>query len=329
MNLKKIPFTKGYYASDTGAIFNANKEEVSQSTRATGYKSASVEMENGSMRNFPVHRLELMAFKPREGMENLIGNHRDFDPSNNALENLEWVTPAQNNLHLALFRPNAGKPVCYIRSPNGDYEWCYHVLQAADKMQCKALDVWDSIKDGIEVNGFRAFGFTNFTKIPEALKKKKKGVSRIATRPIKALDTHTGDVTNFTTSKEAARYFGTSTSLITLTMSENDKVRFLRGRYLLVDAHEEFPEFTKEDLEFSLNILGKRVLVYDLTKEIYLDYKSAAAFIRDKGLSRRKVTKRLRKNKIENVNNYYFVYYTPENRHRLAEVVGNPVPTLA
>ena len=52
----------------------------------------------GSKKEY-VHRLVMMAFNPVEGMAELTVNHKDGNKGNNNLENLEWCTIAENNLH--------------------------------------------------------------------------------------------------------------------------------------------------------------------------------------------------------------------------------------
>jgi hypothetical protein len=53
---------------------------------------------DGVTKWFGVHRLVLSAFvgEPSPG---LVCNHKDSCPTNNKLENLEWVTPAENMQH--------------------------------------------------------------------------------------------------------------------------------------------------------------------------------------------------------------------------------------
>lgn len=62
--------------------------------------------------NYRVHRLVMETYFPaakeevasmiEEGLGEVQVNHLDYDPSNNALVNLEWVTPKQNCVHRTL-----------------------------------------------------------------------------------------------------------------------------------------------------------------------------------------------------------------------------------
>ncbi len=49
-----------------------------------------------------VHRLVLENFNPTKNMKKLQVNHKDYNRTNNKLENLEWVTPSQNSKHRSL-----------------------------------------------------------------------------------------------------------------------------------------------------------------------------------------------------------------------------------
>lgn len=62
-----------------------------------GYSQAKV---NGQY--IHVHRLVLLAFNPIENYEYYQVNHKDGDPSNNRLENLEWCSSKENHKYRIL-----------------------------------------------------------------------------------------------------------------------------------------------------------------------------------------------------------------------------------
>lgn len=59
-----------------------------------GYLSISVWM-NGKRKQYLIHRLVLSRFV-REAAPCEVCNHKDFDPKNNHIRNLEWVTQREN-----------------------------------------------------------------------------------------------------------------------------------------------------------------------------------------------------------------------------------------
>ncbi len=58
-----------------------------------GYFRASLYKEK---RKMYVHRLIMMTWCPTPNHENLVVDHIDNDPSNNNIENLQWLTPSEN-----------------------------------------------------------------------------------------------------------------------------------------------------------------------------------------------------------------------------------------
>jgi hypothetical protein len=64
-------------------------------TNHLGYKRVSVS-KHGVSKTFQVHRLVMQAFTPNPENKRWV-NHKDFNPSNNCVENLEWCTPSENN----------------------------------------------------------------------------------------------------------------------------------------------------------------------------------------------------------------------------------------
>lgn len=67
-----------------------------------GYVHIDVRKENGKYRDFPVHRLVAMAWLPNPHNKGCV-NHKDSVRDNNAIYNLEWVTPKENCIHSYLY----------------------------------------------------------------------------------------------------------------------------------------------------------------------------------------------------------------------------------
>lgn len=65
----------------------------------TEYQIINFSLINGKKKTYRAHRLVLMAFKPADNMENLEVNHIDGNKKNNKLENLEWCTSSENQIH--------------------------------------------------------------------------------------------------------------------------------------------------------------------------------------------------------------------------------------
>lgn len=95
---KDIPGWVGLYeVSNLGRVRNRHGLILKPRVQWTGYNTAALSR-NGRARQFMVHRLVCAAFiGPRP--ERYDVNHIDGDRLNNSVENLEYVTRSQNQLH--------------------------------------------------------------------------------------------------------------------------------------------------------------------------------------------------------------------------------------
>lgn len=83
-----------YKVNSHGKIYG-KRGELKQRLNRDGYLEVTVgKKENRT--TMRVHRIILMAFDPRDNMEDLEVNHKDYNRTNNKLENLEWITHLQN-----------------------------------------------------------------------------------------------------------------------------------------------------------------------------------------------------------------------------------------
>ena len=84
-----------YKYSDRKGRRTGTKEHILKpSENSMGYLRVSIRINGIAQRCF-VHRLVADAFIPKDEGKNIV-NHKDFNPHNNAAENLEWVTEYEN-----------------------------------------------------------------------------------------------------------------------------------------------------------------------------------------------------------------------------------------
>ena len=93
----------GYKISNTGKVFSVkSNRELRGSTSTSGigtrYKLAKL-CDGKSVHTFLVHRLVAELFIPNNDIRKTMVNHIDGNTFNNCVDNLEWVTPSENNLH--------------------------------------------------------------------------------------------------------------------------------------------------------------------------------------------------------------------------------------
>lgn len=96
-----LPELKDYYTINTdGEVFSDNSGKMKTRNRAgTEYQIINFSTINGGKKTYRLHRLVMMAFRPVENMDNLQVNHIDGNKKNNKLENLEWCTASENQIH--------------------------------------------------------------------------------------------------------------------------------------------------------------------------------------------------------------------------------------
>lgn len=97
MRWKEIEGTNGLYLiSDDGKVFSVRTNKLKKFTKAkTGYCRVEICIDGKSYKEL-VHRLVAQAFIPNPNNYPII-NHKDENPENNRVENLEWCTYEYNS----------------------------------------------------------------------------------------------------------------------------------------------------------------------------------------------------------------------------------------
>lgn len=98
---KPIEGFENYSISNTGEICNNKTDHIMLKSISNGYQVVTLS-NRGSQTQKYVHRLLMEAFNPMEDKElqnKMVVNHIDGNRSNNDLQNLEWVSIKENNLH--------------------------------------------------------------------------------------------------------------------------------------------------------------------------------------------------------------------------------------
>ena len=119
---KDIEFNPNYEISDLGIVRRKNNKNVLKGCITSGYRSVKLTFENSKQRRFYVHRLVAMHFIPNNDAKKTFVNNINGNKLDNRVENLEWVSPRENNLHYyqklqqeKKERKNSGKAIPIIQ----------------------------------------------------------------------------------------------------------------------------------------------------------------------------------------------------------------------
>lgn len=124
-----------YQVSNTGKVKSLKRGIIMKpETTRLGYKRVQLSKE-GRYKHFFIHQLVARAFIPNPHGYPFI-NHKDENPSNNNLDNLEWCTQRYNLKYghrNSKLRETKGTPHVIQRSLHGDFiaEYCSANVAAA------------------------------------------------------------------------------------------------------------------------------------------------------------------------------------------------------
>lgn len=112
--MKKICDIKGYeevrgiyFVDKNGKIYSKAKfgvgstgelREIKQYVKTNNYLNCALVNKNGKTKYYRTHRIVISAYTENPNKKTYV-NHIDTNRQNNNLDNLEWVTPRENNNH--------------------------------------------------------------------------------------------------------------------------------------------------------------------------------------------------------------------------------------
>ena len=130
--MKYIPNSKEYFADQNGNIFRKFKSKIRKlrkNTVHTGYESVAIRFLNGKVKTLYVHRIIAELFIPNIEQKPVV-NHINLLKSDNRVQNLEWVTYRENNIHMQKLGAN--------RLPCGAANWAIYTTDQIEKV-CQLL----------------------------------------------------------------------------------------------------------------------------------------------------------------------------------------------
>lgn len=127
-----------YEVNQFGQIRHKKRQQILKPrSNSGGYQYVNFKI-NGKNTNFAVHRIVANAFIPNPNGYTEI-NHKDYDKTNNCVDNLEWVTSSQNKQHAFLKEENKnsrGKSVSQFTKDGTFIKTFPSVSAAAAELGC-------------------------------------------------------------------------------------------------------------------------------------------------------------------------------------------------
>lgn len=302
-----IPGTNGYEISSGAVVYRKDGTVATTYRNGDGYVTTLIITDTEEFVTVGVHRLVAMTFKSGDRTpEKTHVNHLDGDKENNLPSNVDWETPANNNLHASLMRV-PGRPNSLVLT--GEKTGYFANLQEASSyLGCTIADAWFMVRDKVAKDGClllinKCLGH----EFHQVKIKSRDAFGRQPRRMLKMRNVDTGD--EFVGyGSQLARRFNVGTSHITTSVS-NESVRIFKDVWIIVDVDSEFPEVSLSELE-ELRSRGKpkELWCYNKAKNHLEIYPSAASFVKHKGMSKKAVTTRLKRDGFGTLDDLVFCY---------------------
>ena len=131
-----------YKVSNMGRVYNKYSRQFigSLNTGNSGY--IHLNLSGNPNLNIDMQRLVMIAFNPVPGYQNLDVNHKDGNKLNNRLDNLEWCTRSENQLHAFRTGLNkSGEDSTSAKYTNAQVEYVCELLQNTNYTQQQIADI--------------------------------------------------------------------------------------------------------------------------------------------------------------------------------------------
>lgn len=121
MDIKKITcidnLSGNYFVDTWGNLYKEKCCELKRLklyyNKENGYVYKTFPLINGSSKTYRFHRIVALTFITNDDpLNKIFVNHIDGDTTNNCVDNLEWVTPSENNKHAQLIGLSKNRKKC-------------------------------------------------------------------------------------------------------------------------------------------------------------------------------------------------------------------------
>ena len=188
---------------------------LKQSTNKRGYKRVGL-CKNGKMKNCYVHRLVAITFIPNPNNHKEV-NHKDENPANNNVNNLEWCTSEYNN-NYGTRNKRAGES----KKGKSFSEEHKKKLSESHKGKHRSEETKKKISKSLRGENSPFYGKhlseEHKKKMSESHKGKYKGKDHPGSKPILMYDKEGNFIKRFDCVADASEYFGKDRSCSNITL---------------------------------------------------------------------------------------------------------------
>lgn len=312
------------YVDRLGNIYDANFKKKSLYLNASGYYCVSLVDKNGKRKSLLVSRVIAETYIEKDRPDRYYINHIDGVRTNNSVENLEWVTAYENNIHLILMNYETHKFKLVIYENNVPIKALKGLKEAEEFLKIDFRLIWNAIKEQKTIDNYSFEYIEKDKNIPKELREYK--INNGIRKSVKLLDIETGEIKYFNSLSGIANELNVYNSAVYQAIHDNyfynggSKLpKLIKQRYMVAYTENDFPLWTKEQIAKAKNRGSKPVFAYNTLTRKRTIYQSGAEFIKINKLPRSVVTKLLKANKLKEINNWYFVYFVDKPEFRIIE----------
>lgn len=228
-----------------------------------GYHITSVWFSARVFTSIGRHRALCLVFKDYpDNVDNLVTNHLDGVPGNDALDNLELVTRGQNNEHAWQNGLRSQNHEVLVRNViTGEVQEFLSVTRAAKGLgyasdETIRVRLANSAFGTVFHDGYQ-FKYKSDKRdwvIPKDPHKAVEEAKRLAglSKPLTVRNCRTGSISSYPSVNQAAESLMINPATIDYRLNKGDKSPLFGYQFKLESDEEAFPSFTKEELEQSL-----------------------------------------------------------------------------
>jgi hypothetical protein len=231
--MREIPNVKGFFATDSGEIYNSKFVERNYYRNTDGYKTCSVKHNTKGWVTYGVHRLVASCYLNLD-LDDLSTqvNHLNLNKEDNRCLNLECVTGLENNIHSELFSSPDEPKLNIIK--NGFIAKTVSLNELKTLYSKDLIETWRMIKKG-------------FTPDNCVIKYRKSGHAKLVNKivrqdwskvKIKVLNLDTGICETFESLKACADEHKTTASHVFSCISKRDKIRLFKNKFIIQSDFE-------------------------------------------------------------------------------------------